>query len=298
MTFHRKTKYNYNGDEMDRIYIIDKPEGLTSHDVVSKVRKILGRKSVGHTGTLDPFATGLLLVLSDEATKVARFLEAHDKTYLVKLKLGSKTDTGDLTGKVIETREVKNLDIKDIREVFNSFLGESEQIPPMYSAIKINGKKLYELARKGQEVERKPRKIEITRLDLISYEDQVLTFEVDCSSGTYVRTLGEDIANRLDTVGNLISLRRVRIGKFTINMAINIDDINEDNGLSIMEALKEMPAYKIYGEEERDVLNGRPLKLPITDKYVLMVSGDGILKAIYYRDNDCYRSLRGFNLCK
>lgn len=282
---------------MNKIYIIDKPKGLTSHDVVNQARKILQRKSVGHSGTLDPFATGLLLVLSDEATKVTRFLEAKDKSYYVELKLGTKTDSGDLTGNVIAEKEVKELTEEEIKRVLSSFLGKSFQVPPMYSAIKINGKKLYELARKGQEVERKPREIEISRIELVEYKDNVITFNVDCSVGTYVRTLGEDIAIRLGTVGHLIALRRTRIGKFVIEDAIQIEDINEDNGLTILKALEGLPIHYVNKEEEILARTGRPLRLMLDAKYVLIVNGDNVLIAIYYlKDNNEYRCLRGFNL--
>ena len=228
---------------------------------------------------------------------MTRFLEAKDKSYYVELKLGTKTDSGDLTGNVIAEKEVKELTEKEIKRVLSSFLGKSFQVPPMYSAIKINGKKLYELARKGQEVERKPREIEISRIELVEYKDNVITFNVDCSVGTYVRTLGEDIAIRLGTVGHLIALRRTRIGKFVIEDAIQIEDINEDNGLTILKALEGLPIHYVNKEEEILARTGRPLRLMLDAKYVLIVNGDNVLIAIYYlKDNNEYRCLRGFNL--
>lgn len=187
---------------MNGILIINKPKGFTSQDVVSKVKKILNVKKAGHTGTLDPLATGVLPILLGNYTKLSKYLIEHDKIYRAKIKFGEKRETGDLEGKVIETSNVKINDIKKIKEILNSMLGKQMQIPPMYSAIKINGKKLYEYARNGEKVEVPAREIEIYKLDFLNFyeEEQILEIEVSCSKGTYIRTLCEDISENLGTV--------------------------------------------------------------------------------------------------
>ena len=185
---------------MDGIILINKPKEWTSHDIVNKVKKILNEK-VGHTGTLDPMATGVLPLLVGKGTLCSKYLINHNKTYKVKLELGKKTDTADIEGKIVEEKEVTNkmLEKTVIKEVLNKFLGKQEQIPPIYSAIKVNGKKLYEYARKGQKVEIKPRQIEIYSIELLSINKKLkqIEFEVSCSKGTYIRSLCEDIGNKL-----------------------------------------------------------------------------------------------------
>ena len=185
---------------MDGIILINKPKEWTSHDIVNKVKKILNEK-VGHTGTLDPMATGVLPLLVGKGTLCSKYLINHNKTYKVKLELGKKTDTADTEGKIVEEKEVTNkmLEKTVIKEVLNKFLGKQEQIPPIYSAIKVNGKKLYEYARKGQTVEIKPRQIEIYSIELLSIDKKLkqIEFEVSCSKGTYIRSLCEDIGNKL-----------------------------------------------------------------------------------------------------
>lgn len=185
---------------MDGIILINKPKEWTSHDIVNKVKKILNEK-VGHTGTLDPMATGVLPLLVGKGTLCSKYLINHNKTYKVKLELGKKTDTADTEGKIVEEKEVTNKMLEEtvIKEVLNKFLGKQEQIPPIYSAIKVNGKKLYEYVRKGQTVEIKPRQIEIYSIELLSIDKNLkqIEFKVSCSKGTYIRSLCEDIGNKL-----------------------------------------------------------------------------------------------------
>ena len=190
---------------MDGVLIINKPKGYTSHDIVNIVKKQLNITKVGHAGTLDPMATGVLIILLGEATKLSNYLMNHDKEYIATLKLGKRTDTLDSEGQIIEEKEIPALSKENINEVLLSFLGKSKQIPPMYSAIKINGKKLYELARKGEEIERKEREIEIYEIEFIKLKEEnnkvsEIEFKVNCSKGTYIRTLCEDIAERLGTI--------------------------------------------------------------------------------------------------
>ncbi len=187
---------------MDGILIVKKEKGCTSHDVVAKVKKITGEK-VGHTGTLDPMATGVLPLLLGEGTKLSKYLIEHDKVYEVTMQLGKKTATGDIEGEVIEQKEVTStLNKKKIEQTLKIFLGKQEQTPPMYSAIKIKGKKLYEYARRGEQVEIPKREIEIYEIELKSYniQEQTITYQVHCSKGTYIRSLCEDISQKLGTV--------------------------------------------------------------------------------------------------
>lgn len=188
---------------MHGILIINKPKGYTSHDIVNVVRKKLNTKKVGHTGTLDPDATGVLPILIGTATKISKYLIEHKKTYIATIKLGYKTDTGDASGKVIEKdKHFQKIDKKNIENALSTFLGKQKQVPPMYSAIKVDGKKLYEYAREGKEVEIKPREIEIYDISLEGYDNNnyEISFKVNCSKGTYIRTLCENIAEKLGTI--------------------------------------------------------------------------------------------------
>ena len=200
---------------MDGIYIVNKPKGITSFDVVAKMRRICDTKKVGHAGTLDPDAVGVLPICVGRATKVIEYLMEEDKAYHVELMLGMATDTQDSSGSVLYEKPV-TASITEIEETIKSFVGESMQIPPMYSAIRVNGKRLYELARKGLEVERNPRAITISQIDISSInkkDDKVIVlFDVDCSKGTYVRTLCNDIGERLNCGGHMTSLTRTRSG--------------------------------------------------------------------------------------
>ena len=216
---------------MDGIIIINKPKNYTSNDIVQIVKKIFNEK-VGHTGTLDPNATGVLPLLVGKGTKLSKYLINHDKTYDVVLKLGEKTDTADSEGKIIEKKQIdlEKINNNNVKNIFNQFIGKQKQIPPMYSAIKINGKKLYEYARKGQNIELKARNIEIYNLELLNINNQKdeIEFKVECSKGTYIRSLCESIANKLDTIGYMKDLNRLKVGKFDIKDAVTIDDIKEN----------------------------------------------------------------------
>lgn len=253
---------------MDGIILIDKPKGVTSHDIVYKVKKLLNEK-VGHTGTLDPNATGVLPLLVGRGTKLSKYLINHDKTYIVTLKLGEKTDTADSEGKVIKKKEVSKevFSEEKLLQTFRNFTGKILQTPPIYSAIKVNGKKLYEYARKGQEVEIKPRQIEIYKISLIEINQiaNTIEFEVSCSKGTYIRSLCEDIAKELNTVGYMKELRRVQVGEFLIKDSITVEDLqkNEDNKDFILSHFIDLQKYfakfriiELSQEEARKFLNG------------------------------------------
>ena len=193
---------------------IYKEKGYTSHDVVAVLRKVVGQKKIGHTGTLDPDATGVLPVCLGRATKVCELLTDHDKTYEALLLLGKTTDTQDISGEVLEERDPGDLTEEEVRSCIESFIGEYDQIPPMYSALKVNGKKLYELAREGKTVERKSRKVQIHGIRILEMNFPHVRMEVDCSKGTYIRTLCHDIGEKLQVGGCMEELERTKVGRF------------------------------------------------------------------------------------
>ena len=231
---------------MDGILVVNKPKGITSFDVVYKVRKVFNEK-VGHTGTLDPLAHGVLQILIGKATKCSKYLINHDKEYVVILKLGIKTDTLDEEGKILKEEKVdkKILEKEYIEKILNKNTGIQMQTPPIYSAIKVNGKKLYEYARKGEEVEIKPRPINIYELKLleINKDENIIKLNVKCSKGTYIRSLCEKIAEELGTIGYMHDLLRTKAGSFSINQSVNIEEIEEilessSNKEKVLENLK------------------------------------------------------------
>lgn len=261
---------------MNGIIVINKPKGFTSQDVVSKTKKILNEKKAGHTGTLDPLATGVLPVLIGDATKVSKYLIEHDKKYVATIKFGEKRETGDLEGKVIETSDVKVEDEDKIKQILKSFLGKSNQIPPIYSAIKIDGKKLYEYAREGKAVEIPPREIEIFEIELEKFdrENQTVRFSTKCSKGTYIRTLCEDIAKNLGTVGYMQELKRVQVDKFLIEDAITFEELEknvenktfiEKNVISIEKVFNDLKKVNLTKRKEELFLNGVMLTFELED---------------------------------
>jgi tRNA pseudouridine55 synthase len=215
---------------MDGILLVDKPEGPTSHDIVDEIRRCLREKKVGHTGTLDPLATGVLPLVLGSATKLARYLSGGDKTYRAVIALGTTTTTLDAAGEIVAQKPV-TCTVEDVRSALCKFVGEIRQVPPMYSAKKQQGKRLYELARKGVEVEREPKSVTIKHLDMLSCELPDITIDVACTSGTYVRVLAQDIGEALGCGGYLKSLRRTVAGPFSAEQAIPLADIiaNPDN---------------------------------------------------------------------
>lgn len=262
---------------MDGILIINKPKGRTSHDIVAKVKRIVGNK-VGHTGTLDPNATGVLPLLIGKGTLCSQYLMEHDKIYEAVLKLGKKTDTADSEGNVIEEKDVKlaSLNEEYIKSILNSFLGKQEQKPPMYSAIKVNGRKLYEYARKGQTVEIKPRQIEIYECELkqINLEEKEICFIVHCSKGTYIRSICEEVANKLNTVGYMKELNRVRVGKFDIEQSITVEELENnickkalinEHFISIEKAFEDKKSVIIANNRLKHFLNGVKLSFNLED---------------------------------
>lgn len=213
---------------MNGIIIINKPKNYTSHDIVYKIKKIVNEK-VGHTGTLDPNATGVLPLLIGKGTEISKYLINHDKTYEAVIQLGEKRDTADIEGQVIQKQEVQALTLKNekVKEVLKSFIGKNLQTPPIYSAIKVKGKKLYEYARKGETVKIEPREIEIYNIELINIDktNKTIEFRVQCSKGTYIRTLCEDISEKLGNIGYMKELKRTQVGEFKIENSIKIEEI-------------------------------------------------------------------------
>ncbi|RGG55968.1 tRNA pseudouridine(55) synthase TruB [Ruminococcus sp. AM29-19LB] len=206
---------------------IYKEKGYTSHDVVAVLRKVVGQKKIGHTGTLDPDATGVLPVCLGRATKVCELLTDHDKTYEALLLLGKTTDTQDISGEVLEERDPGDLTEEEVRSYIESFIGEYDQIPPMYSALKVNGKKLYELAREGKTVERKSRKVQIHGIRILEMNLPHVRMEVDCSKGTYIRTLCHDIGEKLQVGGCMEELERTKVGRFLKEDAVTLDEVRQ-----------------------------------------------------------------------
>lgn len=206
---------------------IYKEKGYTSHDVVAVLRKVVGQKKIGHTGTLDPDATGVLPVCLGRATKVCELLTDHDKTYEALLLLGKTTDTQDISGEVLEERDPGDLTEEEVRSCIESFIGEYDQIPPMYSALKVNGKKLYELAREGKTVERKSRKVQIHGIRILEMNLPHVRMEVDCSKGTYIRTLCHDIGEKLQVGGCMEELERTKVGRFLKGDAVTLDEVRQ-----------------------------------------------------------------------
>ncbi len=249
---------------MDGIIVINKPKGCTSHDVVHKIKKLFGKK-VGHTGTLDPNATGVLPILIGKGTELSQFLINHDKKYIATIQLGVKTDTGDVEGNVIEEKNVDldNYDKNQINEILKKMLGKQKQIPPIYSAIKVNGKKLYEYARSGKNVDIPEREIEIYDLKCLNFDvvNKLLVFEIYCSKGTYVRTVCEKIAELLNTVGYMKELERIMVGDFNIEKSITIEELKDNfqNQNFLDENI--ISIEKFFGNNPMIILDEKKLKL-------------------------------------
>jgi len=211
--------------EIEGLLLVDKPGGMTSHDVVYRVRRKLQMKRIGHAGTLDPMATGLLIILVGKATKASQYLMGADKVYEGTVKLGEATNSQDADGEVTETKPVPELTREQMEAVMSTFLGDQYQIPPMFSAIKVGGVPLYKLARKGEEIAREPRFIRISKLDILEFESPKLRFRMHCTKGTYVRTFAHDLGQKLGCGGHLCALRRTASGGFMVENAVTLDDL-------------------------------------------------------------------------
>ena len=278
---------------MDGVIIVNKPAGMTSHDVVNRIRKIFKTKKVGHCGTLDPDATGVLVVAVNKATKLLQFLTADNKEYIATLSLGTATDTYDASGQVTATKEYVPISDKKILACLNSFVGKQEQIPPMHSAIKVKGKKLYEYARNNETVEIPRRVITIDYIELISIVDNLVKFKVGCSKGTYIRSLCFDIAKKLDYPGHMHSLIRSKSGNFSLSDSYSLEEI--ENGefemLSMEEALSNYP--KLVVDDENIIYHGKKIKSKINHQVAIYNQNNKVL-AIYGPDGNGYlKNIRG-----
>lgn len=248
---------------MDGILNINKPTGMSSFDVVRKIKTVAKTKKVGHTGTLDPEASGVLPICIGRATKLVDYIMNDYKIYKVELKLGITTDTYDREGKIIKTSEVNLLD-EEVKKVIKSFLGEIDQIPPMYSALKVNGERLYSLARQGIEIERKPRRINIYDIEILNIDIPNINFLVKCSKGTYIRSLCYDIGEKLKCGGTMWNLQRVQTGSFNISNSIELEDLNNDNIhnylISMDKSLESYPKLLVESKYEKLIFNGVVIK--------------------------------------
>ena len=241
---------------------IDKPTGMTSHDVVNRVRRVAGTRRVGHAGTLDPLATGVLLICVGRATRLVEYLVGQPKVYEAIVRLGQTTDTYDADGEVVQERPL-SFTPQDLEDAINEFRGEIEQVPPMYSAIKQNGQPLYKLARQGKEVERKTRHVTIYDLSVLNWEPPHLTLRVSCSSGTYIRSLAHDLGEVLGCGGHIRMLRRTAIGDFEADTAVSLADLTAENVTSHLlptdTAVAHMPRLDLKESEAVDLLDGKQI---------------------------------------
>jgi tRNA pseudouridine55 synthase len=296
--------------------IIDKPAGLTSHDVVARVRKIIGERRVGHTGTLDPFATGVLVVLVGKATRLLQFLSGAVKEYEAVIRFGYATDTGDATGQRLDvdanaqSAQRLLLRLEDIEAAMATLRGEITQVPPMYSAKKVKGQKLYELARRGEEIERQPVKVTIDEFDCFAVDGQVLSIRDDgtadlharvvCSAGTYVRTLAEDLGKQLGIGAHLAELRRTRAGRFTIESSMTLEQLVEleqanaiaDKIISLDATVGHLPAVVVNESDVHRVMNGMKIGFDLDHEHQQWVrlqnsAGELIAMGVY----DAHQSL-------
>ena len=275
---------------MDGLLIIDKPAGITSHDVVARVRRALHTKRVGHTGTLDPFATGVMVILVGKATRLAQFLDKDEKEYEAVIRFGFETDTGDNTGTPKHgVHGATSIDTDQVESVLARFRGTIRQTPPMYSAKKVDGQKLYELARRGAVVDRKPVEVSISKLEILSSADTSARIRVGCSAGTYIRTLAEDIGREIGIGAHLTELRRTRAGRFTIDEAVKLDDVGETDLRPVELAVEHLPAFSLREDRVAKTLNGmstRDLSGTFADgELVRMTVPSGELVAIGFFDD-------------
>ena len=265
---------------MDGIIVINKEKGCTSHDVVYKVKKLFGKK-VGHTGTLDPNATGVLPILIGKGTELSQFLINHDKKYIATIQLGVKTDTADIEGNVIEEKNVDldRLESEYVNKVLKKLIGKQKQVPPMYSAIKVNGKKLYEYARSGKTVDIPEREIEIYDLKVIDIDknNKLLTFEIYCSKGTYVRTVCEKIAELIETVGYMKELQRTVVGDFKIEDSITVEELKNNYENKDFLKQKVISIEKFFNSSDSIILDDKKMKM-FLNGVIIDVKSEGFVR--------------------
>ena len=285
----------------DGFLLIDKESDYTSRDVCNIIAKIFDAKKVGHAGTLDPFATGLLIVALNNATKALSYIEGQYKTYEAILLLGTKTKTGDLTGEVIETKVVPELNEKQVKDVLQSLIGSHEQTVPITSAVHVNGRKLYQYAHLNQEVELPKRIVDIKELELLELNGSIIKFKAVVSKGTYIRTLGETIAEKLQTVGHLVSLRRTKILDIDVSRAKKIKDLKQDDLIDMAEIMvKFLPLKTLPNAEElKKARHGGKLSLKLfneqLDTFVVIDDKNSVVAIYKYSELGYYECIRGIN---
>lgn len=268
---------------------INKPKGITSHDVVAILRRIFKIKQIGHTGTLDPFAEGVLPICIGKATRLIEFLE-DEKAYIGTVQFGKSTDTYDVDGKIINTSE-KQITFEDLENALKDFRGEIEQTPPIYSAIKINGKKLYEYAREGKDVEIKPRKVCIQKLEILSFDEikQQAELYIECSKGTYIRSIANDLGLALQTYGYLTKLVRVKAGKFTLRESVELNKLNtkEECLAHLISPLEKLnyPKYELTRAEFDKVSHGNPIQIESQNGITILIYENKIVAVANIDEN-------------
>lgn len=245
-------------DCMNGVLLVDKPQGLTSHDVVARARRALGTRAIGHAGTLDPMATGLLILLVGYATRLNEYVLHRDKSYSATLKLGERTDTDDAEGRILQTRPVPDISHARLNELAAKFTGEIEQVPPQYSAVSKNGQRAYVLARKGEHVDIDPRRVTITNLRFITVNLPLAEFEMSCGSGTYVRSVARDLGEALGCGAHLVALRRTRIGDFGVDQAVSVENIRADCVLLPDAAVTHLPKAQLDTGAALKFMLGQP----------------------------------------
>jgi tRNA pseudouridine55 synthase len=246
---------------MDAVINLNKPRDISSQQAVLKTKKLFHAIKAGHAGTLDPIATGVLIICLNQATKVSRFLSDLDKEYIVGIKLGERTDTGDLTGRILERKSSLILKEKDIYNLLKHFVGLIKQVPPMYSAIKMQGQPLYKLARMGMEVQRPERLIQIYRIDMLSFDQPYLDLKISCSKGTYIRTLCDDIGKALHVGAHMISLKRTQVGNFRIEDSASLEELKHSKGAvyPVDSAISHLKEITLDEESYHKAKNGMPV---------------------------------------
>ena len=281
---------------MDAIYVIDKPKGLTSRDVVNQMGKILGTKHLGHTGTLDPLATGVLVIAVGRATKIIDLLTSTEKEYLAEVKMGLLTDTLDITGNVLEEVEVPSVSFMELEKTLQSFVGKYEQEVPLYSAVRVQGKRLYEYARENQKVALPKREVEISKITLLNLQQDTFSFSVRVSKGTYIRSLIRDIGVKLQIPMSMQNLRRLHQGMFSIEEAIPLAQFTKQTpGYSCSEVLQRIyPRETISQELVKKVQNGAKITLPRAERYLLLYDEQDHLLALYQKEAEHYRAFKIF----
>ena len=278
---------------MNGVLVINKEKGFTSRDVINVLNKKLGTKKMGHTGTLDPIATGVLVVCIGKYTKLVDKITAYDKEYIATIQLGIRTDTLDTTGKVLEESPILDVDNQVLIHTLESFLGVSLQDVPKYAAVKVNGKKLYEYARSGEEVELPKREITIKEIELLENRHGEIRFRVVVSKGTYIRSLIRDIVDKLEVLGTMSTLTRTRQGNFTIDDAITLQDVdNSHYKLLTVEDLFSYPKYELHTEEYKKVSNGVPLRLDCKEPYLFLSYEEKIIAIAVLREDGYVSSFR------